>query len=76
MRNKRILAISAIAISASVFMAACSFGGSNPEESVAVSVTPTPVATDRSECTGYYLYIRRQIRSDQPSKRNMGKQDR
>ena len=26
MRNKRILAISAIAISASVFMAACSFG--------------------------------------------------
>ena len=44
MRNKRILAISAIAISASVFMAACSFGGSN--ESVAVSVTPTPVATE------------------------------
>ena len=46
MRNKRILAISAIAISASVFMAACSFGGSNPDESVAVSVTPTPVATE------------------------------
>lgn len=46
MRNKRILAISAIAISASVFMAACSFGGGNPDESVAVSVTPTPVATE------------------------------
>ena len=27
MRNKRLLAISAIAISASVFMTACSFGG-------------------------------------------------
>ena len=45
MRNKRILAISAIAISASVFMAACGFGGTDPDESVAVSVTPTPVAT-------------------------------
>ena len=46
MRNKRILAISAIAISASVFMAACGFGGTDPEESVAVSVTPTPAATE------------------------------
>ena len=46
MRNKRILAISAIAISASVFMAACGFGGADPDESVAVSVTPTPVATE------------------------------
>ena len=44
MRNKRILA--AIAISASVFMAACGFGGTDPEESVAVSVTPTPAATE------------------------------
>ena len=46
MRNKRILAISAIAISASVFMAACGFGGADPDESVAVSVTPTPAATE------------------------------
>lgn len=46
MRNKSILAISAIAISASVFMAACGFGGADPDESVAVSVTPTPVATE------------------------------
>lgn len=46
MRNKRILAISAIAISASVFMAACGFGGTEPDESVAVSVTPTPAATE------------------------------
>ena len=46
MRNKRILAISAIAISASVFMAACGCGGADPDESVAVSVTPTPVATE------------------------------
>ena len=44
MRNKRILAISAIAISASVFMAACGFGGADPDESVAVSVTPTKTA--------------------------------
>ena len=45
MRNKRILAISAIAISASVFMDACSFGGGNPDQSDAVRVTPTQVAT-------------------------------
>lgn len=46
MRNKRILAISAIAISASISMAACGFGGADPDESVAVSVTPTPIATE------------------------------
>ena len=47
MKNKRILAILAISISASVFMSACSFfGGDEPEESVAVTVTPTPVATE------------------------------
>ncbi len=48
MKNKRILAILAISISASVLMAGCSFfGGDEPEEeSVAVTVTPTPVATE------------------------------
>ena len=51
MRNKRILAISAIAISASVFMAACSFGGSNPDESVAVSVTPVATETPAPTAT-------------------------
>ena len=59
MRNKRILAISAIAISASVFMAACSFGGSNPDESVAVSVTPTPVATETPAPTARSLRMYR-----------------
>ena len=47
MKNKRILALLALTISASVFMSACSFfGGDEPEESVAVTVTPTPVATE------------------------------
>ena len=48
MKNKRILAILAISISASVIMAGCSFfGGDEPEEeSVAVTVTPTPGATE------------------------------
>ena len=45
MRNKRLLAISAIAISASVFMTACSFGGdgkTDKTETVEVTDTPTP----------------------------------
>ncbi|MBU5481173.1 hypothetical protein [Blautia sp. MSJ-19] len=49
MRNKRLLAISAIAISASVFMTACSFGGDtkdNAESVVSVTETPTPEATE------------------------------
>ena len=45
MKNKRVLAILAIAISASVFMTACSFGGDNKEEEVvSVTETPTPEA--------------------------------
>ena len=49
MRNKRLLAISAIAISASVFMTACSFGGDNKAdktETVEVTETPTPEVTE------------------------------
>ena len=48
MRNKRLLAISAIAISASVFMTACSFGGdgkTDKTETVEVTDTPTPEVT-------------------------------
>ena len=48
MRNKRLLAISAIAISASVFMTACSFGGdgkTDKTEAVEVTDTPTPEVT-------------------------------
>lgn len=72
MRNKRLLAISAIAISASVFMTACSFGGdgkTDKTETVEVTNTPTPEVTpstdrdtgtdDRTKCTEYNLYISR-----------------
>lgn len=48
MRNKRLLSISAIAISASVFMTACSFGGdgkTDKTETVEVTDTPTPEVT-------------------------------
>ena len=48
MRNKRLLAMSAIAISASVFMTACSFGGdgkTDKTETVEVTDTPTPEVT-------------------------------
>ena len=48
MRNKRLLAISAIAISASVFMTACSFGGdgkTDKTETVEVTDTPIPEVT-------------------------------
>lgn len=50
MRNKRLLAISAIAISASVFMTACSFGGDAKQDAAAdtaqVTETPTPEVTE------------------------------
>ena len=48
MRNKRLPVMSAIAISASVFMTACSFGGDTKaaEEPAAVTETPTPEATE------------------------------
>lgn len=48
MRNKRLLAISAIAISASVFMTACSFGGdgkTDKTETGEVTDTPAPEVT-------------------------------
>lgn len=43
MRNKKLFAISAIAISASVLLTGCSFSADEPENSVTVSVTPTEV---------------------------------
>lgn len=49
MRNKKLLAISAVAISASVFMTACSFGGGSSDTAqpaATVTDTPTPEATD------------------------------
>ena len=48
MRNKRLPVMSAIAISASVFMTACSFGGDTKatEEPAAVTETPIPEATE------------------------------
>ncbi len=50
MRNKRLLAISAIAISASVFMTACSFGGDTKKndttDTAQVTETPTPEVTE------------------------------
>ena len=69
MRNKRLLAISAIAISASVFMTACSFGGdgkTDKTETVEVTDTGGDASTDRdtgtddrTKCTEYNLYISR-----------------
>ena len=46
MKNKKILAILALGISASVFMGGCGFGGDEPDEQVVVSVTPTPEVTE------------------------------
>ncbi len=49
MKNKKLLAISAIAISASVFMTACSFGGDSndtAQPAATVTETPTPEATE------------------------------
>lgn len=46
MKNKKMLAILAVTISASVFMAGCGFGGDEPaEDQKVVSVTPAPEAT-------------------------------
>lgn len=48
MKNKRILAILAVAVSASVMMSACSFFGGDEEEQVVVTTTPTPEATEEA----------------------------
>lgn len=42
MKNKKILAFLAMAISVSCIMTACSFGGDEPEEQVVVTPTPEP----------------------------------
>ena len=67
MKNKKLLAMTAMVITASVLMSACSFGGNDKKEDTpAVAVTPTaePTATpaptiERTECTEHNLYIRR-----------------
>lgn len=46
MKNKKILAILAVAFSASVVMSGCSFFGGDEEEQVVVSTTPTPEAEE------------------------------
>ncbi len=70
MKNKKLLAMTAMVITASVLMSACSFGGNDKKEDTpAVAVTPTSRTVcntgsdyrtdDRTECTEYNLYIRR-----------------
>lgn len=51
MKNKKILAVLAVTISASVFMAGCSFGGDEPETQKVVSVTPAPEVTKAPTAT-------------------------
>lgn len=42
MKNKKLLAVLALTVTASVFMAGCGFGGDEPEEQKVVSVTSAP----------------------------------
>lgn len=51
MKNKKILALAAMAISLSCIMTACSFGGDDPEEQVVVETTPTPEPTNTPDPT-------------------------
>ncbi len=51
MKNKKLLAVLAVTISASVFMAGCGFGGDEPEEQKVVSVTPVPEVTKAPTAT-------------------------
>ena len=69
MKNKKLLAMTAMVITASVLMSACSFGGNDKKEdtpAVAVTDSRTDCNTgsdyrtdDRTECTEHNLYIRR-----------------
>ena len=49
MKNKKLFAILALAVAASVLVSGCGFGGDEPEEQVAETVTPTPAATATPE---------------------------
>ena len=51
MKNKKLLAVLAVTISASVFMAGCGFGGDEPEAQKVVSVTPAPEVTKAPTAT-------------------------
>ena len=51
MKNKKLLAVLAVTISASVFMAGCGFGGDEPEEQKVVGVTPVPEVTKAPTAT-------------------------
>lgn len=51
MKNKKLLAVLALTVTASVFMAGCSFGGDEPEEQKVVSVTPAPEVTKAPTAT-------------------------
>lgn len=51
MKNKKLLAVLAVTISASVFMAGCGFGKDEPEDQKVVSVTPAPEATKAPTAT-------------------------
>ena len=51
MKNKKLLAVLAVTISASVFMAGCGFGEDEPEAQKVVSVTPAPEVTKAPTAT-------------------------
>lgn len=51
MKNKKLLAVLAVTISATVFMAGCGFGGDEPEAQKVVSVTPAPEVTKAPTAT-------------------------
>ena len=54
MKNKKLLAMTAMVITASVLMSACSFGGNDKKEDTpAVAVTPTAEATATPAPTMY-----------------------
>lgn len=51
MKNKKLLAVLALTVTASVFMAGCGFGGDEPETQKVVSVTPAPEVTKAPTAT-------------------------
>lgn len=51
MKNKKLLAVLTLTVTASVFMAGCGFGGDEPEEQKVVSVTPAPEVTKAPTAT-------------------------
>ena len=51
MKNKKLLAVLALTVTASVFMAGCGFGGNEPEEQKVVSVTSAPEVTKAPTAT-------------------------